>query len=144
MTSREILVFVNKAQACWLATAEGDQPHVRGMMMWYADETGFYFHTASCKRLASQLQKNPKVEMAFYNPGEGSGAGQMIRVMGRAEVATTPALIEKLYRDRPWVKGLADSMPGAHIVIFRIGNASAQYWDMSVNGRESLQPQIKL
>ena len=75
-TIAQIREFSNQNSVAWLATTEDDQPHVRGMWMWYADETGFYFHTGTQKRLSRQLADNPKVEIAFFNP-EGGQGGQL-------------------------------------------------------------------
>jgi len=68
-TIEEIKEFANQNPSAWVSTAEGDQPHVRAMAMWYADETGFYFHTGSQKRLYNQLRNNPKVEIGFSGKG---------------------------------------------------------------------------
>ncbi len=39
--------------------------------MWFADETGFYYHTGTPpKAVWQQLTRNPKVEFCFYNPPE--------------------------------------------------------------------------
>ncbi|MFH0879218.1 MAG: pyridoxamine 5'-phosphate oxidase family protein [Lentisphaerota bacterium] len=145
MTKLEVLEFSRKFPAVWMATVEDDKPHVRGMMMWFADETGFYFHTASCKRLAQQMQKNPNMELAFFDPGSGPGAGRMLRISGKAEEVTSPVLTERLYKERPWVEGLAKNMPaGSRLVIFRLGHAQAEFWNMAVNGREGEQAKIVL
>jgi uncharacterized pyridoxamine 5'-phosphate oxidase family protein len=86
----------------YLATVEGDHPRVRAFAMWFADSSGFYYHTGSSKAVWKQLQKNPKVELCFYAPGEG-GAGTMLRVSGSIDVVTDPATRERLFKDRPWV-----------------------------------------
>ena len=35
---KDALSFANQNQACWLATSQDDQPHVRGLLMWFADQ----------------------------------------------------------------------------------------------------------
>jgi pyridoxamine 5'-phosphate oxidase len=56
---------------------------VRGFWVWFADETGFYFHTGATKSVCSQVKKNPKVEICFYPPAEKGGV--MMRVGGAVE-----------------------------------------------------------
>ena len=69
MIPQDIVKFANENPVCFLATADEDQPRVRGMLMWFADETGFYFSSANTKDLTKQLRANPKVEITFYSPG---------------------------------------------------------------------------
>lgn len=85
MNLKECIEFANKNPVCWLSTAEGDQPRVRGFLMWYADEKGFYFHTGTTKNVCKQLKKNPKIEVCFYNPGPGQRESTMLRVTGKVK-----------------------------------------------------------
>jgi pyridoxamine 5'-phosphate oxidase len=130
LTFEEALAFSKQHPVCWLATSENDQPHVRGMLMWFADANGFYFHTGSTKPLVDQIAKNPRTEIAF------SGEGRMMRVAGQAEVTSSEALVERLRVDRPWVFDNAAAVPGTTVVIFRIAHGSAILWSMAVNCRE--------
>jgi pyridoxamine 5'-phosphate oxidase len=43
MTIQDAIRFANENPVCFLATVEKDQPRVRALAFWYADETGFYF-----------------------------------------------------------------------------------------------------
>lgn len=47
MTKQEIYDLMNQNLGFFLATSEDDQPHVRGMMLFRANENGIIFHTAS-------------------------------------------------------------------------------------------------
>jgi pyridoxamine 5'-phosphate oxidase len=130
LTFDETLAFANENPVCWLATSENDQPHVRGMLLWFADASGLYFHTGSTKPLAEQMVKNSRLEVAF------SGKGSMMRVAGQAEIVNTEALVDRLRRDRAWVFDNAAAVPGTSVVIFRIAHGSAILWSMAVNCRE--------
>jgi pyridoxamine 5'-phosphate oxidase len=134
-TIEQIREFTNQNSVAWLATAEGDQPHVRGMWMWFADETGFYFHTGTQKRLSAQLNNNSNVEVAFFNQGEEQG-GQMVRITGKVEVVADEPLEEKLFQERAWLNDIKAAYPNDKIFIFRVPHGEAQYWDMSRNCRE--------
>lgn len=136
LTFEEALSFANQHPVCWLATSENDQPHVRGMLMWFADANGFYFQTGSSKSLADQIAQNPRMEIAFSDPGSKMGEGRMMRVAGRAEVTNSEALVERLRRERPWVFDNAAVVPGTTVVIFRIAHGSVILWSMAVNCRE--------
>ena len=65
MNLKEYADFANENRSCFLATTEGNQPRVRCLNMWFADETGFYFQAQTVKALCRQLQKNPKIEVCF-------------------------------------------------------------------------------
>lgn len=135
-TIEQIREFSNQNPVAWLATTEGDQPHVRGMWMWFADDTGFYFHTGTQKRLSVQLGNNPSVEIAFFNPGDGQGESQMVRITGKIEMVEDKQLEEKLLQERVWLNDIKAAYPNDNIFIFRIPHGEAQYWDMSRNCRE--------
>ena len=47
MTKEELYTMMNQNPAFHLSTVEGNQPHVRGMLLFRADENGIIFHTAS-------------------------------------------------------------------------------------------------
>ena len=76
--------FANENRPCFLATVEGDQPRVRALGMWYADETGFYFQAQSVKAMIKQLEKNPKVEVICCNKDNT----KVMRVSGKVKFIT--------------------------------------------------------
>ena len=51
MTREEVFDALNSNVAFYLATVEEDQPHVRGMMLYRADNDGILFHTAVKKQV---------------------------------------------------------------------------------------------
>lgn len=100
MGLKECVDFANRVKTAYLATVEGDQPRVRALLMWFADETGFYFQTQTVKALYRQLKENPKVEACFWDPKEG----RMLRVSGVVEFIEDPELKKRCYEERPFLK----------------------------------------
>ena len=134
--------FANENPVTHIATIDGDKPRVRAFALWFADETGFYYHTGTPKSVYRQLKANPQVELCFYAPGEG--AGKMMRVSGRAEFLNDPALEKRLDEDRPWVKALLTAAPvGARVAIFRVAHGEAWFWTMENNMREEQAPRVR-
>jgi uncharacterized pyridoxamine 5'-phosphate oxidase family protein len=131
MDFKDCLAFAAENPVAWFATADGDQPRVRALGMWFADETGFYFQVGESKDVYRQLLNNPRVEAAFYRPGEASGT--MLRVSGKIEFLQDMALKKKVLEDRPFLKqmGLTPEDPG--LVIFRIAQGEAHFWTMQSN-----------
>ncbi len=130
-TIQDCIRFTNENPVCYLATVEDDQPRVRALGMWFADETGFYFQTASLKEIPGQLAGSPKVEACFYKH-EGT-TGTMLRVAGKTEFITDHSMKEKALADRPFLKifGLTANSP--ELIIFRISHGEAHFWTMEDN-----------
>ncbi len=131
MNIQDCIRFANENPLCSLATVENDQPRVRILGFWFADETGFYFQTGSAKEIPGQLAKNPKAEACFYKH-EGM-IGTMLRVAGEVEFVTDLKYREKALNDRPFLKsfGLTVNSPG--LVLFRISHGQAHFWTMENN-----------
>ncbi|MBN1762788.1 MAG: pyridoxamine 5'-phosphate oxidase family protein [Methanomicrobia archaeon] len=138
MNLQDCITFANENPVASVATIEGDQPRVRLFAMWFADKTGFYFHTGTIKSIYKQLQRNPKVELCFYNPGDALGGGKMLRASGVVDFVDDTALKERLFEERPFLKAIAASLPSDHsVVIFRVHKGAAWFWTMEINTRES-------
>ncbi|NLV16528.1 MAG: pyridoxamine 5'-phosphate oxidase family protein [Syntrophomonadaceae bacterium] len=131
MDLKNMVEFANKNAIAWIATVEGDQPRVRPLGMWFADEGGFYFQTAASKDLYQQLQKNPIIEAAFYESGEG--LGRMMRLSGRVEFLDDPELKTKVIMDRPFLKQFGLRPDSPDLIIFRLSHGAAHFWTMKDN-----------
>lgn len=131
MTKQDCIKFANENPVCYFATVEGDQPRVRALGFWFADETGFYFQTGGMKEMTSQLQKNPKAEACFYHH-EGQ-LGTMLRVAGEVQFLTDRALKEKALADRPFLKNFGMTVDSPALIIYRIAHGKANFWTMADN-----------
>ncbi|NYB51384.1 MAG: pyridoxamine 5'-phosphate oxidase family protein [Methanobacteriaceae archaeon] len=131
MEFADCVKFANENPVAWLATVDGDQPRVRGMGMWFADETGFYFQTAAMKDLVRQLKENSKVEFAFHKPDEM--AGTMLRVAGEAELLDDPEIKKRVIEDRPFLKDFGLTAESPLLVVFRVSKGEAHFWDWESN-----------
>ena len=129
MTSKEILKLVNENPAFHLATVDGDQPRVRGMLLFRADENGFIFHTASTKDVFRQMKENPKAEMCF------SCGGTQIRVTGVMEQVFDEELRAEIFAHpsrkflQAWVANRIDNL----LQVFIMKDCSAVTWTMETN-----------
>ena len=65
MNEKEMYELMNANLGFHLATVEGDQPRVRGMMLYRADENGIIFHTASTKDAQAQFHNLKKDFLKF-------------------------------------------------------------------------------
>lgn len=138
MDFQEYVKFANENPVCYIATAEGDQPRVRPLMMWFADDTGFYFQTQSVKATCKQLKNNNKVEIAFYAPEPAPNLGKVMRVSGEVEFVDDLELRTKVYDARPFLKDMGIKGPeDPMLAVFRVHTGEAYIWTREYSMRES-------
>lgn len=131
MDIKDCIKFTNENILCYLATSEGDQPHVRALAFWFADDTGFYFQTGDMKSFYQELKRNPKTEVCFYKHGNQSGT--TLRISGEVEFLDDKKLKEKVLNDRPFLKNFGLTIDSPGLIIFRIAHGNAHFWTMETN-----------
>jgi len=131
MTIQDCIKFTNENPICYLATAENDQPRVRALGFWFADETGFYFQTGVTKDFYHQLKKNPKTEVCFYK--HENMIGSMLRIAGTVEFLDDTKLKERVMEDRPFLKSFGLTIHSPGLIIFRVAHGQAHFWTMENN-----------
>ena len=136
MDIQACIQFANANPLCFLATADGDQPRVRALGFWFADESGFYLQTGEVKEFYRQLKKNPKTEICFYRH-EGA-IGKMLRIAGEVEFLEDRGLKERALRDRPFLKSFGLTIDSPGLIIFRIAHGKAHFWTMEDNLKPKL------
>jgi pyridoxamine 5'-phosphate oxidase len=140
MSLEEYAKFANENPACYLATAEGDQPRVRAMGMWYADETGFYFQTQSNKALYKQIQENDKVEVYYCTPD----FSRVMRVSGRVKTIEDKELRRKCMEDRPFIRDMGITDPEDPLLaVFHLFTGEAYFWTRADSMKEADIPREK-
>ncbi len=140
MSLKEYAAFANENRTCYLATVEGDQPRVRALGMWYADETGFYFQAQSVKAMIKQLQKNPKVEV-YFNAKDFS---KVMRVSGKVKFIDDLKVREKCIQERPFVKNFGITTPDNPLLaVFHLYTGEAYFWTMGDSMKEDKIPRVK-
>lgn len=129
MNKQEIYELMNQNVGFYLATVDEDQPHVRGMMLFRADENGIIFHTASTKDVYKQIMENPKAELCF------NANGIQIRVTGTLEVMHDEKIREEIFAHptrkflQAWKENGIDNL--LEVLIMR--NCEAITWTMQSN-----------
>ena len=75
---KETMEFLQKAGTFYLATVEGDQPHVRPFGAVCEFEGKLYIVTNNMKDVYKQMEANPKIEIS------GMAGGKWIRLKAEA------------------------------------------------------------
>ena len=131
MDKEQIFIFIQKNPMFHLATTEDDQPHVRGMMLYKADENGIIFHTGKMKDVHKQLASNPKVELCFNNYQDYI----QIRVSGRVELVEDLKLKKEIVASpgREFLKPWIEQIGYEPFAVYRMNNSKAVVWTMETN-----------
>ena len=66
-----IVEYLSSVPAWYLATCEGDQPHVRPFSFAAEQDGSLWFCTATTKDVYRELEANPKFELSAWKPGHG-------------------------------------------------------------------------
>lgn len=128
MNKAEILTFINANPICYLATVENNKPHVRGLRIYKADESGIYFQTWKIKDIHKQLVNNPEVELCFANNDT------QIRISGKLELVEDMDLKQEAAEKRTFMKPIIDAKGGWDIVaMYRLTKGKACSWTMATN-----------
>ena len=135
MNKQEIFDFLNSNLTFYLATADGDEPRVRAMMLYKADENGIVFHTGPFKEVHQQLLKNPHAQLCFYDQ-----QNLQIRVRGKLELTNNRALKEEIanHPSRVFMQGWKDACATEEdfynmFSVFRMANGIANVWTFESN-----------
>jgi uncharacterized pyridoxamine 5'-phosphate oxidase family protein len=135
MEKKEIFEVMAKNPVFFLATADGNDPKVRGMMLYKADETGIYFHTGPFKDVHKQMVSNPNVELCFFDQQKGI----QIRVHGKAEMLKGDLMKEEISTHpsrgfmQSWKEGKTKQEFFDFFSVFRIKDAVANIWTFQTN-----------
>ena len=129
MTKEEILEFATKNPVCSLATIDGNQPRVRTIMLYKADENGIIFCTGRDKAVHKQLQANPAAELCFYNAEQGL----QVRIEGTVEMLDDLELKKKVVEAFSFLKPWVENQGYEVMICYRLNNARAVTWTMETN-----------
>ena len=129
MIKEEILAFINQNPVFFLATQEGRQPRVRGMMIVEADENGLLFSTSKQKDVYRQLSEHPQVELCFFNAAET----KQVRVTGTVEITEDLEVKKKVVSRFPFLKPMVDQEGWDILAAYYLRRGLAHVWTMEAN-----------
>lgn len=131
MDKNKIFEILNANPVFHLPTVEGNKPHVRGLLLYKADENGIIFHTGKMKDLHKQLTQNPQVEMCFNN-GNFENLVQ-IRVSGTVELIEDLELKREIVQKREFLKPWVSQMGYDFLAVYNLKKGIATVWSMETN-----------
>jgi uncharacterized pyridoxamine 5'-phosphate oxidase family protein len=142
MDIQDCVKFATENPICYLATIDGDQARVRALMMWYADEGGFYFITLSPKEMSDQLHANPKTEICFYNGATEFGDMKQMRVTGPVTFLTGEDWLARAYEARAALEPVVGPSLPEVVEPFVVSTGEAHFWTIMDAMKERDLPRI--
>jgi pyridoxamine 5'-phosphate oxidase len=124
MDKKEILEFITKNPTAYVATAEGNKPHVRPLGTYRADENGIIFSMQSDKDVYKQVVNNPETEICYY------ADRVVIRVSGQMQPVADLELKKEIAEKRPFLKPGVEKEGWDYVGVFKVNNAKATVMDM--------------
>ena len=131
MELADCTAFAADHPICFLATEDGDQARVRPLLLWFANEDGFYFMTMSPKEFSAQLHANPRVEVCFYNGAGELPEARSMRVTGSVEFLDDAELVHRVSEERAALEGLIGRPLEPIAEVFRIASGEARFWSLT-------------
>ncbi len=119
MSVEKVCEFLKNAGTYYLATVEGDQPHVRPFGTAHVFENKLYIQTGKTKNVTQQLKTNGKAEIcAMYK-------GEWIRVEGTLVYDDRTEAQESMLEDYPSLKKMYTTGPEGNTAVFCFEHAKA-------------------
>jgi pyridoxamine 5'-phosphate oxidase len=144
MNFKDYIEFANANPICFFATADGNQPRVRPLGMWFADAKGFVFQTETVKAIYKQLKNNNSVEICFHGKEGTPSAGKVMRVAGKVKFLDDLTLKKKVLEERAFLKSYGFEKPeDPRLVVFSVYKGEAYFWTMADNMKESEIKRLK-
>lgn len=112
---RLALETMQRAKFPMLATADGDQPHLRPVSPVLTE--GFLVYVANLRAYGktSQIADNPKVELCYLDDSH-----DQVRITGIAEILADPVLLENIWRNNPLLRRYLGQPDNPALIIYRI------------------------
>jgi len=109
------LEVIQKAKFPMLATADGDQPHLRPVSPVLTE--GFTVYVANLRTYGktNQIANNPNVELCYLDD-----AHDQVRITGVAEILADPDLLESIWRDNPLLRRYLGQPDNPSLIIYKI------------------------
>ena len=130
MTGNEqVLSYLTSIPAWYLATCEGDQPHVRPFSFAAEHDGRLWFCTATTKDVYRELEANPKFELSGWKPGSG-----WIILRGKASLIdeATPEIRQAGYEHMTGLGETYDTANDSTLTFFSI--EEPQGWICDIDG----------
>ena len=120
---QEVYAFLKECKTYYLATADGDQPHIRPFGTVDIFDGGLYIQTGKVKDVAKQIFKNPKIEICAFS------GKQWLRLTAKAYEDDRYEAKDHMLDAYPHLRAIYDPGDGNTLVL-RLKEATATFYTM--------------
>ncbi len=97
----KVVDFIKPGSTVYVATVDGNTPHVRPFQFQFAQDGKLWFCTANTKEVFAQITKNPRIEFTFLSPEYVT-----MRVNGTVMISDTIAVKEQIIAGNDLVRSI--------------------------------------
>src|SRR6266851_5477933 len=120
---RELALQVVQADRFpFLATIDAEQPRLRPVSPVKTDGFSVYVANLRSYHKTAEIAANPKVELCYLDDGHNQ-----VRLTGKAEVLTDPALLEAIWNSNPLLRHYLGSPDNPQLIVYRITPSRVRY-----------------
>ncbi len=105
-----------------LATIDGGTPRVRPVSPVRTDGFTVYVANLRSYHKTVEIAANPNVELCYLDDGHNQ-----VRVTGKADVLTDPALLEAIWNTNPLLRHYLGSPDNPQLIVYRITPSRVRY-----------------
>lgn len=116
LSARDCCRFIQECGYFFLATSVDDQPRLRPFGMIHANDQSLFIATDKRKSVYTDLQKNPKVELASFS----SETRQWLRIRGKVEAEGSLQIREEMMDVYSNLRRAYRSGDEMYLVIFKL------------------------
>ena len=116
LSARDCCRFIRECGYFFLATSVDDQPRLRPFGMTHANDQSLFIATDKRKSVYTDLQKNPKVELASFS----SETRQWLRIRGKVEAEGSLQIREEMMDVYSNLRRAYRSGDEMYLVIFKL------------------------
>lgn len=133
MDYQDVSAFAKENPVCFVATADGDQPRVRGFLTVLFEDNKIYFTTASTKNVYKQLSANPRIELCYHS----SDFRKQMRITGEIEIVNDLQKKQRLLDEREYLRMFGGKADDPRFILLRLPHGRARFWTLADNMREN-------
>jgi uncharacterized pyridoxamine 5'-phosphate oxidase family protein len=112
MTKEEAIDIIRDAGFGFLSTMDGDQPRVRPMMPYLAEDNELLLALLGRSRTIEDIKKNPRIEICFVDRKMS-----YCRIVGKAQISTDPQKKELVFNVIPMLRQYFSSPQDPNLVL---------------------------
>jgi general stress protein 26 len=136
LKEKEKIVAIMKENClfAFLATSDGDQPHVRPVSPIVEDDMTIWVATYTNSRKVKQIRQNSKISLAFVKHPEGE---KTAIVIGTAEIIAHMDEKKRIWKIAPYDMSRHFKTPESkELCLLKINPQKIEWWDDWATGRK--------